>query len=75
MKTIVTKQNQEGIDMFYHKTILNKSDKQPARARRMGKTQTWKTRPNEFKIPVKHGMYDSFYITHLNANEWTIDQE
>ena len=29
--------------------------------RRNGKTQTWKTRPGEFRIPVKHGLrnYDS----------------
>lgn len=71
--TQVTKQNQEGVNMFYHATVLNKSDKQPARARRTGKTQLWKTRPNDFKIPVKHGMYDSFYITHDNAHEWNID--
>ena len=25
--------------------------------RRNGKTQTWKTRPGEFRVPVKHGLY------------------
>ena len=25
--------------------------------RRNGKTQTWKTRPGEFRVPVKCGMY------------------
>lgn len=46
------------------------SDKQPVRCRAMGQCQTWVTRPNEFKLPVKHGMYNSFYITQDNAHEW-----
>ena len=25
--------------------------------RRNGKTQTWKTRPNEFRVPLNHGLY------------------
>jgi len=46
-----------------------------------GKVKTWKTRPGEFKIPVKHGMYDYGYITeknlhmfHLNGScrQWTL---
>jgi hypothetical protein len=52
------------------------------RVRRSGKTKTWKTRPGEFRIPVKcefripvkYGLYQSFYITHENAHEW-IDGE
>jgi hypothetical protein len=31
--------------------------------RRNGKTKTWKTRPGQFQIPVKHGLYDYAYIT------------
>lgn len=37
------------------------------RWRRNGKTQTWVTRPDEFKIPVKFGLYQYGYITELNA--------
>lgn len=37
--------------------------------RRNGKTQTWKTRPDEFRIPVKFGLYGYGQITHLNADE------
>lgn len=40
--------------------------------RRNGKTQTWKTRPGHFKIPVKYGMYEFFYITHENAATFTV---
>lgn len=39
-----------------------------------GAVKTWKTRPNEFRVPVKHGMYDFGYINerkyglfHLNG--------
>lgn len=40
------------------------------RCRRSGMTKTWKTRPEEFKVPVKYGLYESFYITHENAGEF-----
>lgn len=46
------------------------SDGQPIRCRATGKCQTWVTRPNDFKLPVKHGLYNSFYITHENAKDW-----
>jgi hypothetical protein len=29
-----------------------------------GKPQTWKTRPNEVKVPFKYGLYEYGYITH-----------
>jgi len=56
---------------FEHTTIKN-ADKTPARCKRNGKTHTWKTRPEEYKIPVKHGLRDCFYITPENANEWNV---
>jgi hypothetical protein len=31
-----------------------------------GATKTWKTRPNEFRIPLKHGLYAYGEITHNN---------
>lgn len=34
--------------------------------RRNGATKTWKTRPGEFRIPVKFGLYSYDYITHTN---------
>lgn len=40
--------------------------------RRSGKTQIWKTRPNDFKVPVKYGLYESFYITQDNADQFTV---
>lgn len=41
--------------------------------RRNGKTKTWKTRPDEFKVPVKYGLYEYFYITHENAGEFEVE--
>lgn len=35
--------------------------------RRNGATKTWKTRPDEFRIPVKHGLRDHGYITEAIA--------
>jgi hypothetical protein len=70
--TKVTKVNQENVREFYHVTLKN-ADGTPARCRRNGKTQTWKTRPVEFRIPVKHGLYDYFNIDQNNCNEWTVN--
>lgn len=57
--------------ILYHITRKN-ADGTPARCRVTGCCKVWKTRPTEFKLPVKHGMYDSFYITHENEHEWAI---
>ena len=54
---------------FEHVTVKN-ADGSPLRCRANGKCQTWKTRPDEFKLPVKHGLRDFFYITGENAGEW-----
>lgn len=38
--------------------------------RRMGRTQTWVTRPTEFRIPVKYGMYSPGSIFHYDAQDF-----
>ncbi len=38
--------------------------------RRSGMTKTWKTRPGEFRIPVKFGLYQSGEITHETQDQW-----
>jgi hypothetical protein len=47
------------------------------RARQSGEVKTWKTRPDDFKVPVKYGLYASFYIDNLadgenNAHMWEL---
>lgn len=69
---MITKQqaiNAEYRDEFFHVSELD-SRNEPVKCRVSGKCKTWKTRPNEFKLPVKYGLYQSFYITPENASEW-----
>jgi hypothetical protein len=55
---------------FVHISRKNADGKTPVKVRRNGQTKTWKTRPGEFKIPVKYGLRQCFYITNANAHEW-----
>lgn len=59
---------------FYHGTSRNR-DGTPSRCRNNGMTKTWKTRPDEFRMPVKHGLKQCFYITQANADEWFMSEE
>ena len=68
---MVTKDQAMTARNFEH-VSLKGGDKYPVRCRAMGKCQTWKTRPLEFKLPVKHGLYQSFYITQDNAADWSV---
>jgi hypothetical protein len=54
---------------LHHKTVKN-ADGSPCRCRVTGKCKTWKTRPDEFRLPVKYGLRQSFYIEPRNAHEW-----
>lgn len=40
------------------------------RVRRNGQCKTWKTRPTEFQLPYKYGMYEHGYITESNASDF-----
>lgn len=42
------------------------------RWRRMGQTKLWKTRPADFRVPIKFGMRarDSWYLDQDNAQEF-----
>lgn len=71
---MVTKQIAESAryrQEFYHKTIKN-VDGSPARCRVNGKCKTWKTRPNEFSLPVKYGLKHCFYINQITGADWEI---
>ena len=57
---------------FYHKTLRN-SDGSAVRCRSNGRCKVWKTRPDEFQLPVKYGLKQCFYITHRNCHEWCED--
>jgi hypothetical protein len=47
------------------------TNKKIYRVRRHGKTKLWKTRPNEFRIPIKFMSNGTATITHNDANaDW-----
>lgn len=50
--------------------IAKNSDGTPVRCRANGACKTWKTRPNDFRLPVKYGLKTSFYLTPSNADQW-----
>lgn len=56
----------------YHATSTNRKG-QAHRVRISGKMQTWKTRPGEFRVPWKFGMYDNGEFNHNNVHEWLTD--
>lgn len=43
--------------------------------RRNGRTITWKTRPDEFRLPVKYGMRGYGDIHHGNADQFHVAGE
>ena len=54
---------------LYHATATN-ADGTAKRCRVNGKLKTWKTTPNDWRLPVKSGLWNYFYITPNNAAEW-----
>jgi hypothetical protein len=55
--------------VFYHRTKRN-ADGTAAKCRVTGVCRTWVTRPDDFRLPVKRGLRDSFYITPDNMADW-----
>jgi len=68
---IVNRENAMTANNFEHISMKN-ADNTPLRVRRNGNTQTWKRKPDEFRIPVKYGLYEYYNITDKNCHEWTI---
>lgn len=54
---------------FWHRYERN-SDGTPLRCRKSGQLKTWKTRPHDFKQPVKCVLKNSFYLTPANIADW-----
>jgi len=54
-------------DILLH--TKNKNAKgEPQKWRVSGKPKVWKTRPNEVKVPVKHGLFQFDYLTQDRLN-------
>jgi hypothetical protein len=59
--------------LLSHGDVIHQNDDENAdgtcvRWRVSGKIKLWKTRPLEFRVPLKYGMYDNGEITHRNAH-------
>jgi hypothetical protein len=69
----------EARNLRYHQWVYHKkwrnSDGSPYGVRVNGKVQTWKTRPNEIRIPIKRGMYEYGYITQSDLDDWTLQPQ
>lgn len=57
----------------FESTTYKNADGTPVRWRRNGKTKTWKTRPADFRIPVKYGLYEYGYIDQNNADQFRVE--
>lgn len=65
----VNRENCERLNRFEHITMKN-ADGTRLRAKRNSKTKTWKTKPLNFLIPCKYGLYEYFYIDSENCDHW-----
>ena len=61
-------------DTLYSTTNKNK-DGSPQRWRVNGIVKTWKTRPEEVRVPIKHGLRLHGYVTHENMHMLTLNEE
>jgi hypothetical protein len=59
-----------GCGEWIHHDSLKNSNGTCQQFRRNGQTKLWKTRPNEFQIPIKRGLREYYYLTHSNCNEF-----
>lgn len=59
---------------IYHRAQVTQAG--AVRAKVTGQCKTWKRATfdhpeGDFRLPVKHGLYESFYITPANGNDWS----
>jgi hypothetical protein len=69
---VITKHEAMTLDTLYH-AVERYSARAGGRAKQVrvtGRCKTWVTRPDDFRLPVKYGMYECLYITPRNAYEW-----
>jgi hypothetical protein len=60
---------------LYSRDHTQGGGKQPLQVRVNGRCKTWKTRPGQFRLPVKWGLRDCGYITEYDAEDWDTDKE
>lgn len=50
------------------------ADGSARRWRVSGKVKTWKTMPDRVHVPIKHGLYDSYFIEEFNLRNFTLTE-
>lgn len=58
---------------FYGTSI--RDGRKPITVRVNGACKTWKTRPAEWSLPIKHGLYACDYLTPDNAHRFYMTAE
>mgnify|MGYP007070563745 CR=1 FL=1 len=58
-------------DRIYHRRLKNR-DGSPMRFKVNGKPRTWKTRPDEVVVPLKHGMFQYLSIHEGELKDFTL---
>lgn len=58
------------IEREFHEDVPRRKDGSCYVWRRNGATQTWKTRPDEFRVPVKYGLYEYGQIREYDAERF-----
>ena len=61
-------------DVLHHVSHKN-ADGTPQRWRVNGMVKTWKTRPSEVRIPIKHGLYSYDYLTHNDLGLVSLEEK
>lgn len=61
--------------IFAKEFKFTSSDGKERVCRRNGKTKLWKKSPGKFRIPVKYGLYNYWYITEENAHQYRVSRE
>jgi len=59
--------------IIYHVSKKN-SDGTAMRARVSGKVKTWKRDASRVHVPVKHGLYESYWIDETNLDLFTLEE-
>lgn len=58
--------------ILYHRTLRNK-DGSALRARVNGQVKTWKRDETRYRVPMKHGLRECFYIGPAEARDWLLN--
>ena len=60
--------------ILYH-TLAKNADGSAQRWRVNGKPKVWKTRPDEVKVPIKHGLRTFGYLTELDLDSVSLTEK